>query len=420
MRAALALLVALAACAAPEPLDGEEIRSSTEAGPVETDARVHTVQLYQTGEEASLPVLSLRDESTLTLEFDIVSPEAPGPLRVEFSRVGTADGPELLPSEYLTGFERDEIFDAEPSNTTAIPYVHYTYTFPNAGIGFRIGGIYSLRVREPGGPALFERRFFVDEGRVNTDVFIGTRLAEIGAVGRAIQPAARLRPIGDLQVEDAFRFTVCFFRDGDVDALRCAPEPSLAELAVYGFYLPRDQAFEPVAPIYRLDLGVLGLSPEVEEVDVVAVPPTALLELDYAAFGGDIVNPVSLSASGIDAGYREAGRGDDDAEYVEVTFRYVPPGERVLPGAVYVRGGFTDGRISPRGRLTWKPDDKRYEGTVLVKQGLYAYDYPAPVADPSRQPVALGQPSAYTALVFYRDLSLFADRLVGVQSAVAR
>ncbi|MEM1056736.1 MAG: type IX secretion system plug protein domain-containing protein [Bacteroidota bacterium] len=417
--ALLACLVVLAGCAAPEGLEGER-EEPEPPGPVETDDRIHTVQLYQTGEEVSLPILSLREQNSLTLEFDVVGTTANQPLDVQFRRVPQRGEQNLVPTEYLTGFDRDEIFDSDPSGNTAVPYVHYRYTFPNTGIGFRLGGVYTLTVSDPGGPALFERTFFVTEDLVETEMLLGSRLAEAGAVGQAIQPSARLRPLGALANEDPFQFTVCFFRDGQVDALRCSQEPSIAELAVFGFYLPRSEAFQPVPPIYRLDLGVLGLSPEVEEVDVVAMPPTALMQPDFAAFGGEIFDPVLLSGAAIDNGYREAGRADDEAEYVDVTFRYVPPGERELPGPVYVRGGFTEGKTSARNRLEWRPDEKRYVGTVLVKQGIYAYDFPAPRAPPSRQPVALGQPSVYTALVFYQDLTRFADRLVGVQSAVAR
>ena len=66
------------------------------------------------------------------------------------------------------------------------------------------------------------------------------------------------------------------------------------------------------------------------------------------------------------------------------------------------------------------PDVGRYERTILVKQGLYAYEYLAP-RDPVRsQAVAVGQPTVYTAFVFYKDLTRFTERLVGVESVVAR
>ena len=418
MHRLLCLVVFVAACAAPPPTPGDD--EPGRSGPVPTDPSVHTIQLYQTGEEISLPVISLRSRNTLSLEFDILGDAGAQPLDVTFRRLTTDGGADLVPSEYLRGFDRDQIFDADPSGNTAVRYVHYEYAFPNTSVGFLMGGVYALTVSDPDGRPLFERTFYVSEDRVDADILFGTRLAETGAVGVAVQPAARLTPRGDLAGEDAYRFTVCFVRDGDVSDLRCAPEPTLAELAVYGFYLPRDRAFQPLPPTFRLDLGILGVSQDVLEADIAANPPTALLEPDYAAFGGEVLDPSLLTASRIDTGFRDAGDGDDDAEYVDVTFRYVPQDERELPGSVYVRGGFNDLRRSPGNRLTWVPEFRRYEGTFLVKQGIYTYDYIAPRAPASRQAVALGQPSVYTALVFYRDLTRFANRLVGVQSAVAR
>ena len=226
-------------------------RQRRRPAPSLTDSRVHTLQLYRTGDEVSLPVISLRASETLTLEFDILDDEGPRPLDVEFRRVDRDGGSALLPTEYLTGFERDDIFDAEPSGATAIPYTHYSYSFPNQTVGFKLGGMYRVRVSEPGTGVLFEVPFFVSENLVATEVQLGTRLAETGAVGMSVQPAARLRPREELAGADAYRFTVCFARDGDVSALRCAPEPSLTDLAVYGFYLPRAQAFPPPAPLYR-------------------------------------------------------------------------------------------------------------------------------------------------------------------------
>ena len=419
-RAALVIALALAACAAPPPGEGGDPRPDLR-GPVTTDERVGTLQLYRTGDEASLPVIALGRGETLTLEFDLLDAKGPRQLDVSVRRVerdGAASA--LLPGEYLTGFERDAILDADASGATALPYTHFRYTFPNQSIGFRLGGQYVLRVEASGGAPLFELPFFVSEDLVQTEVEIGSRLAERGAIGEALQPAARLRPSDELSGVDASRYTVCFARNGALDDLRCAPEPSLAELAVFGFYLPADQAFDLPGPLFSLDLGQLGVGREITEIDYAAIPPEALMEPDFAAFGGEINAPALVTTSGIDAGYRDAGRGDDDADYVRVLFRYVPVGEREVPGPVYVRGGFTGGALRPSARLTWNAEARRYEGSALVKQGLYAYDYVAPQAPPRQRPTALGQPTVFTAFVFYEDLTRFAERLVGVQTVVAR
>ncbi|OZC04659.1 hypothetical protein BSZ36_08365 [Rubricoccus marinus] len=385
-----------------------------------TDARIGTLQLYQTGDEVSMPILSLREPRTLTLEFDILDDLGPRSLDIEFRRIDREGGTDLLPTEYLTAFDRDDILDAEPSGATGIPYTHYSYSFPNASIGFKLGGEYALRVSESGGAALFEMPFFVSEDLVRTELLLGTRLAETGAVGDAIQPAARLTPQGSLSREDAFRFTVCFARNGNVRALRCAPEPSLAEQAIYGFYLPRAQAFPPAEPLYALDLGGLNINEEVRELNVGTIPPEAVLEVDQAAFGGEFLDPGLLTAAEIDGAFFDAGRPDSDGEYVETLFRYEPQTRSPVTGPVYLQGVFTSGAAPARTRMTWVPEFNRYEGTFLVKQGRYAYQYAAPRATPRQRPIALGQPTVFTAFVFFEDLTRFTQRLVGVESVVAR
>ncbi len=417
--AALGLVVLLAACSAPEGLVGGAPEADPTV-PVSTDARVGTLQLYQSGNEVSLPILSLRRPGTLTLEFDLLDDRGPRALEVEFRRVNRNGGTDLLPTEYLTGFDRDDILDAESSGATGVPYTHFSYSFPNAGVGFKLGGEYALRVRELGGAALFELPFFVSEDLVQTELLLGTRLAETGAIGNAIQPSARLTPQGPLAREDAFRFTVCFARNGDLGALRCAPEPSLAEQAIYGFYLPRDEAFPPAEPLYQLDLGALTISQDIRELDVGTIPPEATLEVDQAAFGGEFLDPTLFASAQIDGAFRDAGRPDTDADYVQTLFRYEPQTRRPVTGSVYLTGAFARGASRERRRMTWMPEANHYEATFVVKQGLYAYGYETPSATPSQRPVALGQPTVFTAFVFFDDLTLFSQRLVGVESVVAR
>jgi hypothetical protein len=71
--------------------------------------------------------------------------------------------------------------------------------------------------------------------------------------------------------------------------------------------------------------------------------------------------------------------------------------------------------------MTWQPNRGRYEGTVLLKQGLYEYYYQSD--DPALQEVLRRSlPPArdqYTAFVYYTDRTLNTDRLLAVQTAQA-
>ena len=410
----------VAGCAGPgegfETGGPEPARPAAPGEAVVADARVRTVQLYARGDEASLPVLALGGSDQLRLEFDIVGADAARALDVTFVHTDRGGRERLVPSEYLTGFERDDILDSERSGASvAVPYVHYTYDFPNQAIGFAVSGTYRAVVRDGDGSLLFEAPFYVTEQLAEVELGFGAAV-QGGSVGTAVQPAARLRLDRRIQEYDGSRFTVCFARNGRTDRLRCAPEPSLVDLAQFQFYLPREQAFSEQESLFRVDLGMLVTNDQVVDVDRAARPPTAVLDLDYAEFGGDVRDPVLAGVPLVESVFRDVGRADTDGQYVEATFRFVPAGGRPSPRRVYVVGSFNGWRAAPDAEMRWVEEAGRYEATLLVKQGLYVYGY---AGGPAQTP-GLGAPSVFTAFVYLDDPRRFTDRLVAVQSAVAR
>lgn len=381
-----------------------------------SDPRVAALQLHVAGDEASLPVLQLNGGGRLELEFDIVGQEAGFPLDISFAHTDRQGNADLLPSEFLTGFESDRILDYQQSGaSTAVPYVHYSYTFPNETIGFRVSGNYRAVVRDASGAELLDVPFYVSEQLAEVDLAFGSAV-QGGSVGFAIQPAVRLRPDPRLSEFDGSLYTVCFGRNGRTDALRCAPEPSLVDLALFQFYLPREAAFPEQEALFEVDLGYLGLNTEVVEVDRASRPPTALLDLDFAEFGGDVRQAVLASIPLIESVYEDVGRPDLDAQYVDVTFRYVPPNSRQLSRRIYVVGPFNSWTPTPASEMAWVEADGRYEATLLLKQGRYVYGY----AGAREQAPGLGAPSVFTAYVYLDDPRRFTDRLVAVRSGVAR
>ncbi len=408
-----ALVVAfVAGCSLPpEALDGAPADA-----PFVEDVDIRTVQLHEEGDEASLPILRLGERDRLRLAFDWLVADGGRPLEVSFVHTDRNGREDLLPTEYLTGFERDDLTDYRRSGISTVPYVHYEYRFPNARIGFELSGNYRLQVRD-GERLLFERPFFITEQLAEVSLGFGTTLAG-GLAGVSVQPAARVRPGPALAGFDAFQYTVCFARDGRLTALRCAPEPTAIDLAFYQYYLRREAAFEPADPLFEFDLGLLALNGQVVEANPAAVPPTATLDLDYAEFGGDVVSPGLAATPIIDAAYLDVGDARTEADYVDIRFRYVPPNERASARPLYVVGSFNAWTPAPVYRMTWDPSVSRYETTIRLKQGRYVYGYAAP-GGPSRAGIAVGQSSVFTAFVYFRDPRRFTDRLVAVESAVA-
>jgi len=381
---------------------------------------VHTVQLYA-GREDALPILRLGAGPPLTLKFDLIG-QAGHPLSIYFFHADREWRRDLTRSEYLAGFHSDDLFDYYLSNGTQVDYVHYYYTFPNSNTDFLISGNYLLRVSERGDEdaVLFERPFYVveDTGPVAMDV---QRLLVGGRAPSAIQPSARFTPLPQFS-GNVFDFHVCFIRNGQHARPRCSQRPSLSMSPDLLFYLEPEESFMSQEGDFYLDLRWIRPGGQVERVDFSTLPHGVVLQPDYASFPLSGEASLSSGQSIISSARTHGGEPDVQGEYVEVLFRYVPPDEARLPGAVYIVSSFSGWQIDLSQPLRWHPEEKRYEGTMLVKQGEHEYRYTSP--DPRvRRALSVRFPretSQYTALVYYRDVLHNTDRLIGFQNAFAR
>lgn len=385
-----------------------------------TDPVIRTVQLYRGSDETALPVAPLGEPGSLTLEFDLMASES-RPLSVYFYHADRNWRRDLNPAEYLSSFLRDDLLDYRISLGTEVPYVHYTYRFPNNTIDFRLSGNYILRVTEQGDEeaVLFERAFFLTEDATTLE-FTTDNVLLGGTAYPSTQPIAAFRPPAGLQ-GNVFDYNVCFVRNGRFEMARCTDRPSLAAQPVMQFYLEPEMAFEPEGASYFLDLSVVDVGPQVARVDRSTTPFQVELEPDYARFGTSGIGPLLNGQTRVSGAVRGVGEADTEAEYVLVRFSYVPPEERQLTGEVIVTGSFSDWQFDPANRLTWVPESNRYEGEVLLKQGQYEYRYAA--RDRRLERALIGtMPRAenhYAAFVYYRDVSLSTDRLIAVEHILA-
>ncbi len=378
--------------------------------------QVGTVQLYA-GAETELPILQARQQ--LTLEFDLL--ESNGrPLSVWFYHADKNWQRDLTPAEYLTSFQRDDLFEYRISRRTQIQYTHYEYRFPNESVGFRISGNYIVRVTERGreDEVLFERPFFVAENLTAPGFELDRLLVEQRNYP-SIQPILTFRPPATL-FGNVFDYTVCFIRNGQFDRPRCTGRPSLVQQPDLLFYLEPEEAFAAEEGGYYVDLSNLVVGARVERTDRAVSPFEILLSPDYARFPGGGLDPLLSGQAVIGDADRFVGDADHEGEYVQVTFRYAPPDEVPLPGPIYVVGSFSVQDAADI--LEWNPSTRFYEGRILLKQGRYEYRYTSPNAEVRRRITArLPRPdNLYTAFIYYRDTSLQTDRLLGFRHALSR
>lgn len=384
------------------------------------DVRARSVQLYGRT-EASLPIMALGTSDRLTLEFDLMA-DHPRPLSVYFYHADRTWRRDLLPAEYMSGFYSDHLLEYRPSQAVQSRYVHYTYRFPNENVRFRLSGNYIVRVTEQGNEneVFFERAFFVSEQAATPDLYLEQVLLG-GMAFPGVLPLVRFTPPEAIR-GDVFNYDVCFVRNGRIERARCSSEPMLAAQPALQFDLQRDQAFFPEAADYFLDISSFRGGRQVESVDLTRTPYLVRLEPDYAQFPGHPAAPLLNGQSVISGAVTGVADPDLNGDYADVVFSFIPPDEEPVDGEILVTGSFNNWQYDPDYRMEWRPEQRRYEATVLLKQGQYEYRYFSPDRR-MRQILAQATPrqeNLYTAFVYFSDNRVSTDRLLAVGGTRSR
>ena len=381
---------------------------------------IQTVQLYS-GREDNLPILRLGGGAPLTLEFDLVGGSG-RPVSVFFFHADREWRRDLSRNQYLSRFDRDDLYDYYLSVGTRLSYAHYSYSFPNNNIGFLLSGNYILRVTEQGSEeaVLVETPFYVVEDVVPVSMDVQNLLIGRGNPSTA-QPFLRFTPAMQL-TGSVFDYHVCFIRGGQHASPLCSNRPSLASQPELLFYLEPEESFRSEEGNFYLDLRWLRAGGGIERIDYNTTPPAVVLSPDQARFPLLGQDALPSGQSVISTANLAGGDPDIQGEYVDAIFRYVPPDLTRLNGDIYIVGSFNGWRIDLSKPLRWREDEKLYVGSMLVKQGEHEYRYTSP--DPEvRKALAVRFPretSQYTGFVYFQDLLKGTDRLIASQNVIAR
>ncbi|MFT5144460.1 MAG: hypothetical protein ACI80V_001675 [Rhodothermales bacterium] len=430
MRSALVLLALatlVASCATSEEAaqrDAGQARENVALRPdglAFADPTVGTVQLYRTGDETSIPIVAMGRDQTLTLGFDLMGND-PRPLTVYFYHANRTWRRDLVPAEYLTSFHRDDVFDYQSSRATHVQYVHYNYEFPNGSMDFRISGNYIVRVSEQGmeEDVLLERAFYVSEQSTPLD-FALDNVRNTGDPFPALQPTVQFTPPSG-RGGTPFDYTVCFLRNGRNASERCTDRPAMDVQPALRYFLEPRESFFAESSDFWADVSSLRIGARVERADLLSVPYTLTLEPDYFRFPGTAIAPIQNGQIVVENAVTNVSDPASGAEYMNVRFALVPDDERPVPGSVALVGPFNEWTASSASTMEWVSDARRYETTVLLKQGMYEYRYA--YSDPEVARAALGASprfdNAITAFVYYNDIRVGTDRLISAVTLSSR
>ncbi|MBR1798703.1 MAG: DUF5103 domain-containing protein [Bacteroidales bacterium] len=384
---------------------------------------VKSIFLTRQGIDLEPPILTVGSTEQLDLQFDILVEQ---PIALRYTIVhcdANWEVDDLLPSDFMTGFESEVIEQYDFSFTTLTPFVHYRQTLPARYSTFTHSGNYALRVfiDEHPDSILFVRRFYVTEQALDVNATIG-------------------RPVDGLSIERRQQVDVCLSSD---DVL---PNPQYVKVKVQqngrtdNERLLQFSGYNRDGMCYRQrEANVFWGGNNFRYFDVSNLRTPAYNVQQISDYGGELLALLRpdenrsrnhfVSQTTLNGGMKvnafDRSNKTLEADYVWVGFS-LPATTPYLDGSVHVVGQLTDWRIDSTSRMDYDPHLRAYTKRLLLKQGYYSYQLLFLPVDTTEGVTSriegdhFQAPNIYTVYVYLRQPSDLADRLVAVKRVAVR
>ncbi len=383
-----------------------------------------SVQLYSGDDPLTMPIMQLGTDEYLTLKFDDLGNDAANYRYTILHCDANWNESNLMQTEYLEGFFDNPLDDYALSFNTTINYTNYILELPNNNIKFRYSGNYVLIVYEGTDRCnvVFTRRFYVVEPKVEID----------GRVKRATFDAYQ----GDNQeVDFNIRFagfklsnpltevSVVLMKNRRSDSAIRNLKPRSFNNGLLDYNYDEENVFSGGNEYRFFDIrswryvgeGVKSIE-KVQGKTQVSLHPSELRSnkryFYYAEMNGNYR---------VESQDRNVKDFDTECDYAFVHFTLDMPSP-LLGGTVNVFGALTNYDTSGKYAMQWNFQQKRYELSLLLKQGYYNYEYvyiadDETIADETViEGTSYETENDYQIFVYYRKQNSGRyDRLVGIK-----
>lgn len=335
---------------------------------------IKTVLCYNASKEQSIPVILLNSSETIAFSFDdLLGGTKNYWYSIEHctsdwqtSRISTMD--------YLQGFDSDRIIDYKYSSNTTRKYTHYQLSLPNTQVQPKIGGNYILKVYLDGdkNQPVISQRFFVVENQlaVAAEITTSPQVANRNTrqkINFTINHSISIpNPYQDLKAVVMQNF------DPNTAQINTKPAFVRPNQLVYNDLNSNDfwgnnefRKFDTRSLRFK-GASVKDIYRDNETVNVMLFQDAPL---NGTAFANQFDENGSFFIRNTD------GRDDKtEAEYMGILFTLnaTAPGTN---GDTYVVGRFNNYTLSNENKLLYDAGRKQFYGNIMLKQGLYDYQY---------------------------------------------
>ncbi len=385
-----------------------------------------SARLFLKGNQLANPVISLKGNEQLVLEFDDLDADVKSYYYTY--QLCNADWTPVQIStfDYIQGFAQNQIMDYQFSSVALIHYTHYHILLPENNSRLTLSGNYMVKVylNNDTSRIAFTKRLLVVQNTVSIAAQILTPMnPQLSQTHQKLQFTVNSN---GLTISNPFQqLHVVILQNSRWDNAIYMGNPSFYSGTNF-VYNSDDVPEFPGGNQWRwLDLQSFRFQSD------------RIARADYLKNGTTINVKPDKDRSNLPYYYITDNNGkyiiettdgvnpNSQGDYGRVKFAFVPPDNTAFEGKdLYLLGEFTGYQLNDASRMVFNPSSGAYEGSALLKMGFYNYAY---VTVNSNEPH--GMPSFeitegnhfetvnnYDILVYYRPLGGRADQLVGIYS----
>ncbi len=385
---------------------------------------IKTVQLYKQGWNLSYPIIKLNSDDKLVLGFDLLGNQSESYYYTFIHCDKDWNKSDIFKNEYLSGFPENPVDDYQASFNTTVNYYHYSLTFPNDMVSFNVSGNYVIVVYpydDPGKPVL-TKRFIVSEDAVQININAHRPL--MTSENNTSQQVDFTVDYSGYSIIDPYLNIYSFIlQNGRWDNDKRNLKPDFYGNGMLQYNTLSDKNIFPGGNEFRyFDIKSIRYQSEyVKNIDYamgkynVYLYPSENRRFKPYFYWKDFNGKYFIA-------YQEGKRPDIEADYVNVYFT-LPSEYMIKDGNVYVAGALNDWENNSNNIMTYNPEGKQYECTMLLKQGWYNYIYEF-LRKGEKQGVSglfegnhYETENDYIVLVYYRSPRDRYDRAIGTAIA---
>lgn len=381
---------------------------------------IKTVTFKSNTTQGQLPVLKLGE--SLMLEFDALTGDEEDFYYVieHFNFDWTPSN--LVKSEYLSGLDNQRILDYENSFNTYQIYSHYNLVIPNTQTrGLLKSGNYMISIYDDYDELMFSRKFMVYESLASVGVNIKrSRDVKVIAEKQSVDLVITTNGMNLNNPLETIKTVIIQNNNLNTAISDLKPQYTLGNELIYrydtesAFWGGNEYLFFENKDVRAANIGVQFI--ELKDLYHNYLYTNINRKNRPYTYNPDINGNFLVTIIDRD-------NPDIEADYVMVHFSLLQ--DELKSKNIYVYGNFNYFMIEPLTQMLYNPESKRYETTLLLKQGFYNYKFVT--VDKKTGVLDEGAISGdfwetennYKVLVYYKDLGARYDRLIGFGEATS-